>query len=93
MVQHRAWIVGRLQCLAEDHIVEGIRRIIFEVGVGVALDGRQAVAHAGVHAGLAQLDAAPVDLLGFPQMLQQRAIPAADIQHAAGGLHHVGDQL
>jgi hypothetical protein len=49
--------------------------------------------HAGVHARLAELDAPPVDALGLPQMLQQRAVAATDVQHAAGGLHHIGDQL
>ena len=63
-----------------------------EVVVGVALDDRQAVPHAGIDAGLAQLDAARVDALLARQIGEQRAVAAADIEHPRARLDHVGDQ-
>ena len=47
--------------------------------------------HAGIHILLRQFDAAPVHVLGAHQMFQQRAVAAADIQHARAGRDHFGD--
>ena len=66
----------------QDGEVEGEVRVIDEVGVGVALDHRQALRHAGVHPGLAELDAAAVDAALLGKQPQQRAVAAADIEHA-----------
>ena len=73
-------------------IVEGEVGVIDEVGVGVALDHRQALRHAGIHPGLAELDAAAVDAALLGQQAQQRAVAAADIEHARAGRHHLGDE-
>src|SRR5260221_13413986 len=48
---------------------------------------------AGVDAGLAQFDAATIDLLEMPQIIQEDTIAAADIEDPAAGFHHIGDQL
>src|SRR5262249_17726384 len=47
----------------------------------------------GIDAGLRELDAAPVDILGVGEIGQQRAVAAADIEHARARLDHVGEQL
>ncbi len=60
--QHFLRIARGLDRLAQDHIVEGVVRVVREVGVGIALNDRQPARHAGVHAFLAQFDAAPVDV-------------------------------
>ena len=56
-----------------------------QIGVGVALHHRQAARHAGIHILLRQFDAASVHALGADQIFQQRAVAAADIQHARAG--------
>jgi len=48
LAQHLARLARGLQGLAQDHVVEGIVGIVAQVGVGIALDHRQAVGHAGV---------------------------------------------
>ena len=49
----RRGLPRRLQGLAQDDIVEGAGGIGVEIGVGVALDDRQAMADAGIDPGLA----------------------------------------
>ena len=80
--QHPARLARRLQGLAQDHVVEGVGGIVAQVGVGVALDHRQPARHAGVDAGLADLDAARVDPLEVQQLGEQRAVAAADVERA-----------
>src|SRR6185436_15253830 len=48
--------------------------------------------HAGVHPLARHLDAAPVHVLGAGQELQQRAVAAADVEHARARLDHLRDQ-
>src|SRR4029077_10960312 len=93
LAQHLARLARGLQGLAQDHVVERIVGIVAQVGVGVALDHRQAVGHAGVDAGLAQFHAARVDLLEVHQIGQERAVAAADIERARGRVDHIGDEL
>ena len=66
--------------------------ISVEIAIGVPLDHRQPVPHAGIDAGLAQLDAARIDALVARQIGEQRAVAAADVEHARARLDHVGDQ-
>ena len=82
LLQHEARIVGRLQRLAQDDEVEGVVRVGRKIVVGVALDDRQAARDGFVDVLLRQLDAAPVRLLLGFQPLQQRAVLAADVEHA-----------
>ena len=82
LLEHVARRVGRLDGLAQDRIVEGEVRVVDEVGVGVALDHRQALRHAVVHPGLGELDAARVDAPLLGEHAEQRAVAAADIEHA-----------
>jgi hypothetical protein len=77
---------------AEDGVIEGTVGIIGKVAVRVALDHRQPARHTGVDALAGNLDAAPVDVLGVGQQLQQRAVAAADVEHARPALDHFGDQ-
>ena len=63
-----------------------------EVGIGVALDHRQSLRHAGIHPRLAELDAASLHVALLRQQPEQRAVAAADIEHARARLHHLGDE-
>src|SRR6266851_409568 len=92
MLEHLARLMRRLQRLAEHGVVEGVRRIILEIVVRVALDDREAVPHAGVDARLRQLHAAAVDALVLRQIGEQLAVTAADIEHARARLDHLRDE-
>src|SRR3546814_5505006 len=48
LLQHLPRVARRLQRQAEDGIVEGPGGVLHQVGVGIALDGREAARHAGV---------------------------------------------
>ncbi len=50
------------------------------------------MAHAGIHPGLTQFDAARVDRLHTRQIGEERAVAAADVENPRAGLDHVGDQ-
>src|SRR5262249_9607740 len=63
-----------------------------EVGVGVALDHRQALGHAFVDTLARQLDAAPVDAARLGQEPKQLAVAAADVEHLGARRHHLGDR-
>ena len=78
-------LARRLDRLRQDHVVEGIVRIIRQIRVGIALDDRQSLGEAGVDAFARDLDAASVDTLAVPQERQQIAIAAADIEHREPG--------
>src|SRR5512132_3331935 len=93
LLQRRPRRPHRLQRLAEHHVVERPVWIVEQVGVGVALDYRKPGADAGVDAVAGQLDAAPVDLLELHEVVEQRAVAAADVEHSRTRLDHVGDQL
>ncbi len=82
----------RLQRLAQHDDVEGTVGEGGQVVIGVALDDREPMPHAGIDAGLAQLDAAPVDAFLARQIGEQRPVAAADIEHPRSRLDHVGDQ-
>ena len=81
MLEHDPRLAGRLQGLRQDHIVEGVVRIVDEVGVGVALNDGEPFRHAIVNALLRKLYSAPVDISLFDQEPQQLAIAAADIEN------------
>src|SRR3546814_3709387 len=93
ILQNRARAARGLQRLAQHDEVEGILGIVREIGVGVALNRRQAVRDAFVDAVHAELDAAAVDLLELREIRQELAVAAADVEHPAVRLDHVGDQL
>ena len=61
--------------------------------VGVALHDGEPARHRLVDALLRQLDAAPVRLLLLLEPHQQRAVAAADVEHARAGRHEAGDDL
>ena len=86
VLQHLARAAGGLQGLGQDDEVEGIVGIVGEVGVGVALDHGEAVGDAVVHALLGELDAAGVDAVVLGEVVQQRAVAAADVEHAGARL-------
>ena len=92
VLEHHARVARGLQRLRQDHEVEGVVRIVGEIGVGVALDHRQALGHAFVDALARQFDAAAVDAAGLRQQPQQLAVAAADVEHLGAALDHVGDQ-
>ena len=87
-----ARMVRRLDRLRQHDIIEGIVGIVGKVGVGVALDHRQALGDAFVDTLARQFDAAPVDAAPLAEKAQQFAVAAADVEHARAGRHHVGDQ-
>src|SRR5262249_6078196 len=66
-------------------------RIVDEVRVGVALDHREPLGDAFVHALARELDAAPIDA-ALLQQPEQLAVAAADVEHARARLHHGGDE-
>ena len=68
--------------LAQDGVIEGKIRIVDEIGVGVALDHREPLRHAGIHSGLAQLDAPRIDAALGGEQAQQGPIAATNIEHA-----------
>src|SRR5205807_2222649 len=84
-----ARIARRLQRLAQHHVIERLRRVGREIAVGVTLDHREAVAHTGVDAGLRQLDAATVYVLGARQVGQELALAATDIEYARARLDEI----
>ena len=92
VLEHRARLAHGLDGLRQDHVVERAVRVDREVGVGVALDHGQPLADAVVHALLAELDAARVDVLGARQIGEQRAVGAADVEHPGVRLDQLGDQ-
>ena len=77
--------------MRQDDVVEAVVGIVVEIGVGVALDHRQSLRDAIVHAMLRNLDAASIDAFFVRQQLQESAISAADVQHTAAGRDHIGD--
>src|SRR3546814_2452372 len=83
ILQNRARAARRLQRLAQHDEIEGILGIVREIGVGVALNRRQAVRDAFVDAVHAELDAAAVDLLELREIRQELAVAAADVEHPA----------
>src|SRR5262249_12553171 len=62
-----------------------------EVGIGVALDDREALGDALVDALARQLDAAAVDAAPLGEDAQQLAVAAAHVEHLRARLHHVSD--
>ena len=50
VLEHDPGLAGGLQSLRQDHIVEGVVRIIDKVGVGVALNDGEPFRHAIVNA-------------------------------------------
>jgi hypothetical protein len=88
VLEHPARVSSGLQGLREDHVVEGIIRIVGEVGVGVALDNRQPLGDAFVHTFARQLDAAAVHTAAFRKEPQQLAVAAAHIEHLRAGIDH-----
>ena len=75
-------VAHRLQRLRQDHAVE--RRVV-EAGeplLQVALQDVDAVAHAGEHAHVVDLDAVAADVALAHQVRQQAAVAAAQVEHA-----------
>ena len=82
VLEHDPRPARRLQGLRQDDVVERIVGIVGKIGVGVALDHRQALGDAFVDALARQLDAAAVDAALLAEDAQQFAVAAADVQHA-----------
>jgi len=74
VLEHHARMAGGLQRLRQDHVVEGVVRIVGQVGVGVALDHGEPLRHAFVDALARQLDAAPVDAAALAKMSERGQI-------------------
>ena len=87
--EHDPRLPRRLQGLRQDHEIEGVVGIIGEIGVGVALNDREALGHAVVDALLRQLDAPPVDVALFGEQAKQLAVAAADVEHARPRRDHL----
>ena len=85
-------LARRLQGLRQDDVVEGVVRIVGEIGVGVALDHREPLGDAFVDALARELDAAAVDAALLAENAQQFAVAGADVEHLGAGRHHLGDQ-
>src|ERR1700680_4602713 len=86
-LEHLSRLARRLQGLAQHDDVEGAARIGGEIPIGITLNDRKPVPDTGVHTRLAQLHAAAVDLLVANEMGEQRAVAAADVEHARTGLN------
>src|SRR6202521_2152783 len=85
-------MAGRLQRLRQDHVVEGIVGVVDQIGVGCALDDRESLGDALVHALARNLDAAAVDAAPLRQDPQQLAVAASHVEHLGAALDHVGDE-
>src|ERR1700730_4921842 len=92
-LEHLARLTRGLQGLAQHDDVESAGRIGGEIAIGIPLNDRKPVADTGVAARLAELHAAAVDSLVANEMGEQRAVAAADIEHARAGLDHLRDEL
>ena len=92
LAQDHGRIVQKRQRLAQDHRVEAGVGIIGQALFQITLPDAESAAHAGQHARLAALHPAARHLLAAHQMFEQRAVPAAQVQHAGPGRHHVGDR-
>src|SRR5271170_6833144 len=90
MLEHDPGLAGGLQSLRQDHIVEGVVRVIDEVGVGVALNDGEPFRHAIVNALLRKLYSSSVDISLFDQEPQQIAVAAADVEYARTGRDEFG---
>ena len=64
-----------------------------QAGFEVALDHVDAVADGGEHAGIVDLDAPAAHAARLDQQLEQRAVAAAEVEHALAGLHPAGDDV
>ena len=85
MFEHDARLARGLQRLRQDHIVEGVGRIVDEIGVGVALNDGEPFGDTIVDALLRKLDSAPIDISLFDKQPQQLSIAAADVENARTG--------
>src|SRR4051812_1865780 len=92
VLKHRPWMARGLQRLRQDDVVESVVGIVREIGVGVALDHREALGNAFVHTLARKLDAASVHGARFAQKPQQLTVTAADIEHLGAVRDHVGDR-
>jgi methionine biosynthesis protein MetW len=70
--QNDTGVTGGLQRLRQDDVVEGVVRIVGEVGIGVALDHGQTLGHAFIHA---------FDYVILSQTLQATRHPRVVLEH------------
>jgi hypothetical protein len=96
-VQHGADEGGRLidllERLAQDDIVEGVRRVIEDLLVDIALQDRQPLFDAAGDLLFVVFDAGPGHPFLRDQVLEQIALPAAQVQHPRPGFDPGGDDL
>ena len=59
-LHHLAWIVGRLQCLTQHHIIKSIGRIILQIGIGIPLNDGEPLFDGVMHSLRAQFHASPI---------------------------------
>ena len=92
LLQYEGRTACGLQRLREHHDVERPTLEVVESGVDVALDDRDPTVDARVKAVRRDLDTVTVATTDLNQVLQQRAVAAAQVQHPRTGGHHSGHQ-
>ena len=85
--------VDGLQGLRQDHVVEGVVLEQGEARFQVELQDVDVVAHAGEHFRVVDLHPVAVRLVPVPQVLEERAVAAAEIQHPRAGRDPLRDGL
>ncbi len=93
LLQDHRRVIQVGQRLAEHHIVEAVIGIIPQPFLQVALAHAEAAAHARQHPGLTQLDTATLDAFLMHQVIQQRAVAAAQVEHRLALRDEIGDDL
>ena len=88
--EHQIGPLGGLQRLAEHGIIEAVIGIIDQIAVGIALDHAEPACDAGLDQRAVDLDPANV-AAPAQQRRHQRAVAAADIEHAGARLDMRGD--
>jgi hypothetical protein len=90
-VEHPIRPARGLQRLAEDGIIEAVIGIVGEIAIGIALHHRQPLRHRGGDIGGVEFEPARVHSAPVAQGRHQRAVAAADVEHARHRLDVGGD--
>src|SRR5262249_35933692 len=92
VLEHLAGMARSLQRLGKNHVIEGIVGVVDQIGIGVALDHREALGDAFVDALAGSLDAPPVGAAPLREDAQHLAVAATDVEHFGPAFDHVGDE-